>query len=95
MQRTWLGIVLAIALTACGGGGMNGTYSDDSGIVSYEFKGNGKVLVSSMGQTVELQYEKDGDKIRVMAAKNAPAQVITITDDGHLDVGMAVLKKQD
>lgn len=96
MRRTWLGLVVVLALAGCGGGGgLEGTYSDDSGVVSYEFQKNGKVLITSIGGTVELDYEIDGDKVKVRAAEDAPAQVLTITEEGDLDMGMAVLKKQE
>ena len=96
MRKSWLGLVVALALAGCGGGGgIEGTYADDSGVVSYEFQGNGKVLVTSIGGTVELEYEVEGEKVKVRAAEEAPAQVLTITEDGDLDMGMAVLKKRE
>ena len=95
MRRIALGLTLGLALAACGGG-MSGTYADDMGIVSYEFKSNGKVVISSgLGAAVEMDYEKDGNTIRVTAMEGMPAQVLTLTDEGDLDLGLAVLKKQD
>lgn len=89
-----LGLTLA-PLVACGGDNdLVGTWSDDNGVVSYEFGSDGKVTITGpFGGGVELDYERDGD--RVLVGPEGTRQVLTFTEDGDLDIGMAVLHKQD
>ena len=89
-----LGLTLA-PLAACGGGSdLVGTWSDDNGVVSYEFASDGKVTITGpFGGGVELDYERDGN--RVLVGPEGTRQVLTFTEDGDLDIGMAVLHKQD
>jgi len=94
MQKIGILLIVILLMFGCGGG-MTGTYSDEHGIVTYEFQSNGKVLVTSLGGTVELGYEKDGDRIRVKTAEGGPAQVLTLTENGDLDMGLAVLKRRN
>ena len=86
---------LALGAAACGaGGGIEGTYADDMGVISYTFGDDGKVTVTGpFGSEVEMDYEVDGDRVLVGGAE--ARQVLTITEEGHLDMGMTVLKKQD
>jgi len=96
MRRIGIAVLLVttVAVGGCGGGGLEGTYSDDMGVVSYEFRSGGKVMITGpFGNAVELNYEVDGDRVLVKASEGA-AQVLTITPEGHLDIGLAVLKKQ-
>ena len=93
MRRSTFAFLIVIALAGCGGG-LSGTYADDMGAVTYEFQSNGKVLITSgFGAAVELEYKKDGDKIRIGTPEGA--QVLTITEEGHIDMGFILLKKQD
>ncbi|MDH3298340.1 MAG: hypothetical protein OEM23_04160 [Gemmatimonadota bacterium] len=86
--------VVALAFAGCGGG-LEGTYSDEMGVVTYEFSSDGKVMITGpFGNAVQLDYELEGDRVLVKASEGA-AQVLTITPEGHLDIGLAVLKKQD
>jgi len=89
-----LGTALAVtlAVAACGGG-ISGKYSDDTDSVSYTFESGGKVMMqASFGPMIEMEYEKDGDRILIKGVGGA-TQVLEITDEGHLDMGMLVLKK--
>lgn len=100
MRIRHIALVTALAvaggLAACGGSGIEGTYSDDMGVVSYDFGSGGKVLVTGpFGAAVEMEYERDGDRILVGGADSSARQVLTITDEGHLDMGVTVLKKRD
>ncbi len=97
MHRFGIAVLVLATLVAggCGGGGLEGTYADDMGVVSYEFMSGGKVMITGpFGNAVELNYEVDGDRVLVRASEGA-AQVLTITPEGHLDIGLAVLKKQE
>lgn len=57
---------LALLLSACGGG-IQGTYEDETGMSAYTFHGGGRVVQSSafLGVEVEMAYEVDGDKVRL------------------------------
>lgn len=93
MRLTGIGVLVALAVAACGGG-LSGSYSDDSGVVTYEFSRGGTVTITSgLGGTIELDYERDGDRILVKGPQGGN-QVLTLTPDGDIDIGVAVLKKQ-
>jgi Family of unknown function (DUF5640) len=87
-------LAISILLLSACGSKINGTYSDDSGTISYTFKSDGTVLMSTMGTGVELKYEVDGNKIKVLVAPQA-ALVLTLLDDGSIEGPMGVkLTKQ-
>lgn len=87
-------LVLAGGLTACNADSLDGVYEDEAGIVSYDFQSDGKVIVTGpFGAGVELSYERDGDRVYIGAGD--ARQVLTITEEGDLDLGLAVLKKQE
>ncbi len=54
----------ALFLTACGSS-LSGEYTDEMGIMSYEFKSDGKVYMTTMGIQVAGEYEIDKEKIIV------------------------------
>ncbi|MGD8496942.1 MAG: hypothetical protein PVF05_12205 [Gemmatimonadales bacterium] len=88
------GLTLAPLAACARGDDLVGTWSDDHGVVSYEFAPDGKVTITGpFGGGVELDYERDGD--RVLVGPEGTRQVLTFTEDGDLDIGMAVLHKQD
>lgn len=74
-----LAATLMCALTACGDG-MQGRYVDDYGMGALTFHGDGKVVQSSelAGVEVEMEYEVDGDKIR-LSNPQAPGAVLVLT----------------
>lgn len=97
MRTRALAIVLALVLTgglaACNANSLDGVYEDEAGVVSYDFQSDGKVIVTGpFGAGVELSYERDGDRVYIGAGD--ARQVLTITEEGDLDMGLAVLKKQ-
>lgn len=55
---------LALLLAACGSG-IEGTWSDDSGLSHYTFGRDGKVVQSTLGIDVEMAYRVDGDEVRL------------------------------
>lgn len=63
-KRAVFGAVLLAAglLAGCGGGGMSGTYTDSSGVISFTFHSS-KVDIHTFGGTVEVPYRVDGDNI--------------------------------
>lgn len=89
-----LALVLSVAGLAACGGGFEGTYADEMGVVSYTFKSDGTVTVTGpFGSEVEMEYEKDGD--RVLVGSGGARQVLDILEDGSLDMGITTLRKQE
>lgn len=70
------------ALLAGCGGGMNGTYTDSSGLLSFTFH-SGKVDVRTPGGTVEAPYTVQGDRIVIKSPQGN--LVIRRNKDGTLD----------
>ena len=53
-------------LTACGGSPIVGKWKEETtGLATMEFKSDGDLVVSVLGQTETVQYRVDGDKIIV------------------------------
>lgn len=91
-------MVLACLLAACGGG-LRGTFEDEMGMTSLTFHGGGKVVQASelAGVELEIQYEIDGDRIRLRSPDAAGATlVLTRIDDDTLSgpMGLRFLRKQ-
>ena len=67
--------VLVLLLQSCSSG-ISGTYSSGNPIIgsmgnySFRFESGGKVYVSAMGVESEGQYEKEGNKIKIMNDKS-------------------------
>jgi hypothetical protein len=85
-----IAVAALLLLTACSGGGLDGTYTDTSGIVMYTFKSGGKVEITTtaMGvqQTQETDYKIEEGKLK-LGMSGGPQQVIAIDKGGCLDVG--------
>jgi len=84
--RTIAPALIAPLLAACGGG-LQGTFEDEMGMSAYTFHGNGRVVQSSAvaGVERELEYELDGDRIRVRLSKdNDAALMLTRIDEDTL-----------
>jgi hypothetical protein len=86
MRKTDL-LVIGLLLTGCGQG-MEGTYSDQMGLTKYRFESSGKVYVSVIGMETELKYEKDKDKVKIIAPHGN--QIFTVNKDGSLEIGMGM-----
>ena len=84
----------ALLLSACGSK-LDGTYADESGMMNYTFKSNGKVSQSAMGTEVEMNYEVDGNKIKVLMPQGV-SMVMTLQDDGSIKgpMGMKLTKRK-
>ncbi len=84
-------LVIAVLLLSGCGSKIDGTYTDSSRTVTYTFKSNGTVLMSTMGTEVELKYEVDGDKIKIQTAPQGSASlVLTLLDDGSIQGPMGI-----
>lgn len=83
--RLLVSLLAALLLAACGSG-LSGTYADSMGFTSYTFEPGGKLEVSTMGSTMAMHYEVDGNKVKVGLSdgKDGPTQVMTIQPDGSI-----------
>ncbi|WP_202844335.1 hypothetical protein [Luteimonas saliphila] len=95
--RTWLASILLLALAGCGGG-LAGTFEDEMGLSAYTFERGGRVVQSTAlaGVELELRYEVDGDRVRIMHPEAAGAAlVLTRIDDDTLSgpMGLRFVRK--
>ena len=89
MAALVLGVLVAALFTVAGcGKSVSGTYAGDTmaGAVTIEFQSGGKALASIMGQTRQVKYKVDGDKIIFDSG-----DVYTIQKDGSLSSGTGVM----
>lgn len=84
---------LAFLLTACGQS-LEGTYSDESGMIEYKFESNGKVFVYAnvMGieSEAELKYEIDGERLKIFDAGGAGNMIMKLNDDDSISGPMGI-----
>lgn len=55
---------LTLLLVACSSG-IEGSWSDDSGLSHYTFGHDGKVVQSTMGIDVKMTYRTEGNQVRL------------------------------
>lgn len=88
-KRKLLSTVFATALlAACGGGGLSGTYN--GGMGSITFSGS-HADVKVMGNTREIPYSVDGNKV-VLHAASAGNLVLTRNPDGSLTTPWGIMR---
>lgn len=87
IKRSVLVAVVAIGamLTGCGSG-LDGTYSDQMGIVEYQFKSNGTARMNTMGTVMEVNYKIDGEELH-LEMMDGVSQIFRIEDNGEALVG--------
>jgi hypothetical protein len=92
MKRV-LGLSIALLFAACGSH-LKGTYSDPMGAMQYTFESGGTVYVSVMGMEQELQYEVDGQRVRIISPLGN--QILMLQDDGSLQgpLGLTLTKRE-
>lgn len=83
LRQCALGAAL-VTMAACGGG-PSGEYADSSGLFKYNFKSGGKVEMTTMGGTVELDYKFEGGKVKL--GPQGSQLVWSFDQDGCLDAG--------
>lgn len=96
MRKLGIAGVLCALLSACGGG-LSGTFEDEMGMSTYTFHGGGRVVQSSelAGVEVEMNYEMDGDKVRITHPEAQGATlVLTRIDDDTLSGPMGIRFKR-
>ena len=57
-------LVLLLLITGCSSG-LSGEYTDENGLMSYEFQSDGKVFMKMMGMQFAGEYEIDENKVIV------------------------------
>ena len=77
--------LLIITVAGCGSG-LTGTYTDEMGIVEYQFKPNGTARMNTMGTVMELEYTIDGNELH-LEMMGGVSQILRIEGDGEALVG--------
>jgi hypothetical protein len=85
-------------LTACGGGGLEGTYLGEDAasgertgfLDSITFRSGNQLEATFLGQTKQGTYTVEGKRVTVKVADDDSPEVLTIMDDGCLE-GNAIL----
>lgn len=75
-----LGLLGGVLFAAAGcGGALTGTYQDEAGETSYEFRSDGRASISMLGITVDAEYTLDGDKVLITSPQGTV--VLTRSED--------------
>lgn len=82
-------LLAVLSLSSCGSK-LNGTYADQSGMTSYTFKSNGKVSISVMNTEIEMNYEVDGNKVKLIGPGGGGSLVMTLLEDGSIQGPMGI-----
>lgn len=95
MVKTLKKLILlsAVLLLAACGSKLNGTYADPSGSIAYTFSSNGKVIQSMLGAEIEMNYEVDGNKLKLGGADGV-SMVLTLVDDNSISFNGTILSKK-
>jgi hypothetical protein len=81
-MRTTFVLASCLFLFACRSR-LDGEYSDSvTGISSYTFKPNGKVVMSTFGIGMEMDYEVDGNEVKIKTGGGN--MILKVEDDGSL-----------
>ncbi|CAM5248879.1 hypothetical protein [Rhodanobacter lindaniclasticus] len=88
-SRTFLAVLAAALLAACGGG-LSGTYEGEAGTLTFD---GSKVDLKTMASTVEMDYSTDGDKILLKMPQGSV--VLTRNADGSIDTPWGPMKKKN
>jgi len=89
-------VITVLLLSGCGGSKIDGTYCDRSVGACYAFRTNGTVTYSVMGMEVEMKYEVDGDKIKILTGPQGSASmVLTMLKDGSIQGQMGMILKKE
>lgn len=80
------GIILASSLAFIGltlaGCGVEGKYSDQTGMINLELQSGGKATLGAMGQAEPCTYKTDGDKVDITC--HGETTTFTKQSDGSL-----------
>jgi hypothetical protein len=81
-------LLAALLPWGCTRRGLSGEYADEMGVSSYTFKPNGKVVMSTLGARMELDYELDGNDVKIKMP--GATMLLGIEKDGALAGPMGV-----
>lgn len=85
-------LALATLLLAACSGGPSGTYEGVMGsTITFS---SGKAHISLAGNTMEVDYSVEGDKIKLRGPGGGPDLVLTLHSDGTLDTPWGDMKKK-
>ena len=94
--RIAMTVLVCIAAAACGKG-LSGTYHDQTGQVTLEIKSGSSAHINLMGESHDLTYKVNGNKITFHAVEDstdASGDVeATVNSDGTLALAMWTLSK--
>ena len=88
-------VLLCLGAFGCGSG-LSGTYEDPKGmpVTKVEFKPGGKAHMTmgmfGIGQTTEVSYRRDGDKV-ILETEAGANLVLTVQEDGSLSSGPGLM----
>jgi|APSaa5957512493_1039668.scaffolds.fasta_scaffold141226_2 hypothetical protein len=91
--KTLIIAFLAASLAACGPG-LEGEYTDARGLSTYTFESDGTLTVRFLGQEKELEYEMDGNKIKIITARGGKAIMTLSDDESSISEGASTLTKK-
>lgn len=63
MRKRAIPLFAAVLLTACGGGGLSGTYADTEGLMSLEFTSSSKVRFTTPSDSRTVPYKLKGQAL--------------------------------
>ncbi|HSD73632.1 MAG TPA: hypothetical protein VLB75_02615 [Steroidobacteraceae bacterium] len=92
-MRAFTFLVWLPLLGACGGGGLEGTYSGEDAATgertgfldSITFKSGNRLEATFLGQTKQGTYSVEGKQVTLKVADDDTPEVLTILDDGCLE----------
>jgi hypothetical protein len=89
-------VITVLLLSGCGGSKIDGTYCHRFA-GCYAFRSNGTVLISTpMGTELEMKYEVDGNKIKLVDRQGNVHLVMTMLEDGSIrgPIGVILAKQK-
>ena len=86
-------LIAALSLSACAPS-LDGTYADQTGVITVTFKSNGRMSQSMMGFETEYDYKVEANKIKLLTPQGI--LILTLDDDGsiHGPMGITLLKRK-
>ena len=83
--------IIGLAMAACGGDRLSGTYADDTGIISFTFSGN-KLTVEAFGQKAEGTYKTSDGKLITTSPDGKTETYEYILDGNNLTINQHGMK---
>lgn len=93
--KSILAVVIGSVMFIAGcGRDLSGTWVDEAGVTSYEFRPDGRARISVLGTTVAAEYTLDGDKVLVTSPQGT---VVLKRHDDRLygPMGLELVRRPD